>query len=89
METVETKLLNCIVQKILLAPKFKENTQRNKILRTRGTINNKLCNMIIDSGSNENTVSKVLVDVIGLSTEINPILYRIGYIKKGAETRVT
>lgn len=77
------------MQKILLASKFKENIQRNKIFRTRGTINNKLCNMIIDSGGNENIVSKVLVDVIGLSTEIHPILYRIGYIKKGAETRVT
>ena len=69
LEVDEGELLNCIVQKILLVPKFEEDNQCNKIFRTRGTINDKVCNVIIDNGSSENIVSKALVDVMGLSTE--------------------
>ena len=72
-----------------MAPKFEADNQRNKIFRTRGTINDKICNVIIDSGSTENIVFKALVDVMGLSTENHPTPYRIGWIKKGTETRVT
>ncbi|KAH9753570.1 hypothetical protein KPL71_015115 [Citrus sinensis] len=62
LEVDEGELLNCIVQKILLVPKFEEDNQCNKIFRTRGTINDKVCNVIIDNGSSENIVSKALVD---------------------------
>lgn len=75
MEVGEGKLLNCIMQKILLAPKFEKDNQRNKIFRTCGNINNKVCNMIIDSGSNEKIVLKMLVDVMGLSMEKHPVPY--------------
>lgn len=51
----EGEMLSCIVQKILLALKFKEDNQGNKILRTCGTINDKVCNVIIDSGSVKGT----------------------------------
>ena len=89
LEADEGELLNCIVQKILLAPKFEEDNQHNKIFRTRDTINDNVCNVIIDSGSSENIVSKALVDVMGLSMEKHAAPYRIGWIKKGTETRVT
>ena len=86
LEADEGELLNCIVQKILLAPKFEEDNQSNKIFKTRDTINDKVCNVIIDSGSSENIVSKALVDVMRLSTENHLVLYRIRWIKKGTET---
>ena len=73
LKTDEGELLNCIVQKILLALKFEEDNHRNKNFRIRGTINDKVCNVIIDSGSSENIVSKALVDVIGLSIEKHPV----------------
>lgn len=47
----EGEMLSCIVQKILLALKFEEDNQGNKIFRTCETINDKVCNAIIDSGS--------------------------------------
>lgn len=59
-------MLSCIVQKILLALKFKEDNQHNKIFRIRGIINDKVCKMIIDSNSSENIVLKMLLDVMGL-----------------------
>lgn len=68
LEADEGEFLNCIIQKTLLAPKFEEDTQRNKIFTTSGTINDKVCNMINDSDNSENIVSKALVDVMRLST---------------------
>ncbi|KAJ4719092.1 RNA-directed DNA polymerase [Melia azedarach] len=85
----EGEVVSCIVQKLLLAPKRKEETQRNKIFRMRGTIKNKICKVIIDSGSSENIVSKVLVNVLNLPIEKHSSPYKIGWIKKGTETRVT
>ena len=69
LEADEGEFLKCIIQKNLLAPKFKEDTQRNKIFTTNGTINDKVCNMINDNNNNENIVSKALVDVTRLSTQ--------------------
>lgn len=69
LEADEGEFLNCIIQKTLLAPKFEEDTQRNKIFTTSGTINDKVCNMINDSDNSENIVSKALVDVMRLSTQ--------------------
>lgn len=89
LEVDEGELLNCIVHKILLASKFKMDNQRNRIFRTHGTINVKVCNVIIDGGSSENRVSKALVDVIGLSTEKHLAPYGIGWLKKWTEMRVT
>ncbi|KAJ4706782.1 RNA-directed DNA polymerase [Melia azedarach] len=85
----EGEAVSCIVQKLLLAPKREEETQQNKIFRMRGTIKNKVCKVIIDSGSSENIVSKALVNALNLSTEKHPLPYKIGWIKKGTETRVT
>ncbi|KAJ4718976.1 RNA-directed DNA polymerase [Melia azedarach] len=81
--------VSCIVQKLLLAPKREEETQRNKIFRTKGTIKNKVCKVIIDIGSNENIVSKALVNALDLPIEKHSSPYKIGWIKKGTETRVT
>lgn len=60
-----------------MAPRFEKDSQRNKIFKTCGTINDKVCNMIIDSESSENIVLKELVDVIRLSTEKHLAPYRI------------
>jgi hypothetical protein len=74
---------------VLLAPKLEEPTLRHNILKTRCTINQKVCNQIIDSGSCKNIVSHKLVDTLQLKTEKHPSPYKICWIKKGAETKVT
>ncbi|KAJ4719082.1 RNA-directed DNA polymerase [Melia azedarach] len=85
----EGEAVSCIVQKLLLAPKREEETQRNKIFRTKGTIKNKVYKVIIDSGSSENIVSKALVNTLKLPTKKHLSPYKIGWIKKRTETRVT
>lgn len=51
---------NCIVQKLLLSPKQFDISQRNSLSRTRCTLNGKVCEVIVDSGSIENIVFKTL-----------------------------
>lgn len=77
LQVDEGEMLNCIVQKIVLSPKFENDNQCNKILRKRGIISDKVYNVIIDSGSIKNIISKALVNVMELSTEKYPALYRI------------
>jgi hypothetical protein len=79
---------NCIIQRVLLTPRLDEPTQRHNIFKTRCTINQKVCNLIIDSGSCENIASQGLVTALQLKTETHPSPYKISWIKKGAETKV-
>ena len=44
--------------------------------------------MIIDSGSSENIVSKVLVKTLNLKIEKHPSLYKIAWIMKGPVVQV-
>lgn len=84
----EGEAVACIVQRLLLAPKKKDDSQRHKIFRTRCTVRNNVCNIIIDSGSSENVVSKALVKTLNLKTERHPSPYKIAWIKKGPEVQV-
>lgn len=61
----EGEPMNCIIQLVLLTPKIEEDIQRHSIFRMRCTIKNLVYNMIIDSGSYENIVSKALVNTMG------------------------
>ena len=45
--------------------------------------------MIINSGSEENLVSKSLVTKLGRKKKKHPSPYKIGWIKKGTKTLVT
>ena len=74
-----------VIQRLLLTPRVEYGDQRNEIFRARCTISKRVCDLIIDSGSVENSVSKSL----GLKTEKHPSPYKIGWIKKGTETVVT
>lgn len=89
MEGDKGELVNYVIQRLLLAPKQEKKTQRHNIFKTRCTINQKVCNLIMDSGSCENIVSKALVSTLQLKVEKYPHPYKISWIKNGTETRVT
>ena len=78
-----------VVQRLLLTPKREEPSQRHKIFLTRCTVNKRVCDIIIDSGSSENIVSKVIVTKLGLQTRKHPFPYKIGWIKRGNEVKIT
>ncbi|KAK2966361.1 hypothetical protein RJ640_021505 [Escallonia rubra] len=77
-----------VIRHSMLAPPANNNQDdwlRNKIFRTRCTVEGKLCNLIIDSGSSENLISQVMVDKLKLKIERHPQPYRILWFNKGNE----
>ena len=89
IEGDEGERVSCVMRRLLLSPKNEKSSQRHSIFRTRCTIKQKVCNVIVDSGSSKNIVSRALVKALKLATEKHPSPYKIGLIKKGAEARVT
>ena len=61
---------------------------RTNIFRTRCTYGGKVCEVIIDSGSCENMVSKEMVYKLKLHCETHPYPYRITWFKKGNEVTI-
>lgn len=61
---------------------------RTNIFRTRCTSKGKVCQVIIDSGSFENMVSKEMVDKLKLKCDTHPHPYQIVWFKKGNEVTI-
>ncbi|CAA7053942.1 unnamed protein product [Microthlaspi erraticum] len=79
--------INIVLQRILLSSK--DEGQRKNLFRTHCSIQNKVCNVIVDNGSTENLVSQKLVDFLKLPTKEHENPYPLGWIKKGSQVRVT
>ena len=77
-----------VVRKMMLTYKQEENTQHHQLFRTRCTINNKPFQLIIDSGSFENIISKEVVKELKLPVAKHPHLYTIGWIKAAEKIEV-
>ncbi|XP_031398494.1 uncharacterized protein LOC116209072 [Punica granatum] len=78
-----------MVRKLMLAPKQEDQSQRNKLFRTRCNIHSHTFNLIIDSGSQENITGRAVVEKLELTVEKHPNPYSIGWIKSVGDIRVT
>ena len=74
----EQEEYNFIVRKLILSPKYGDETQHHKLFRTRCTVQGSLCDLIIDDGSQKNIISKDIMEMLQLATETHPNPYTIG-----------
>ena len=63
--------------------------QRENIFHTRCLVKDKLCSLIIDSGSCTNVASTILVEKLGLPTLKHPHPYKLQWLNDCGEVRVT
>lgn len=62
LEPYDGQRPSCVLQRVLIAPRGDtSHQQRHSLFKTRCIIHNKVCNVIIDSGSSENFVAKKLL----------------------------
>lgn len=74
--------VSLVIQRLLHTPKKENEIERHSIFKTRCTIDKRICDSIIDSGSSKNIVSKTMVDKLQFKTHKHPSTYRIGWIKE-------
>lgn len=79
-----------VIRKSLLALKddSKEDWLRINIFYTICTIAERVCKVIIDSGSCENVVSEEAVKKLQLKTDSHPNPYKLSWLKKESEVTV-
>ena len=63
-----------VVRKLMLSPKCGDETQCHNLFRIRCTVQGSLCDLTIDSGSQENILSKDVMEGLRLEMETHPNL---------------
>jgi hypothetical protein len=80
-----------MLRKVLLKPeaKFENPMQRNNLFRPSCKTKDRVCKVIIDSGSTDNLVSTDMVEKLELETTAHPKPYKVSWLKKGHQVMVT
>jgi hypothetical protein len=73
------------MHKVLLTPKKEmENlVQRNSLFRTACKTKDRVCKVIMDSGSTDNLISTEMVEKPELETTDHPNPYKVQWLQKG------
>ena len=87
--TYEDEGVSLVIRRLMYTPKKDGSIQQHNIFKTRCTVNQRVCDLIIDSGSSKNIVSKTMMDKLQLPTQSHPFPYCIGWIKNVSKTKVT
>ncbi|PKU68398.1 RNA-directed DNA polymerase [Dendrobium catenatum] len=77
-----------VLRKVLSIQKG-EPAQRHNLFRTRCTIQDRVCQVIIDSGSCENIASATLVEKLQLPTILHPKPYKLSWVRRDNELEVS
>jgi hypothetical protein len=80
-----------MMRKVLLTPeKEAENpSQRNSLFWTTCKTKDRVCKVIVDSGSTGNLISIEMVGKLELETIVHPSPYRVSWLQKGHQVNVT
>ena len=81
-EEYEKEEYTCVVRKLMLSATRGDKAQLHKLFHTRCTVQGSLCDLVINSGSQENIISKDVVERLQLEMETHPSPYVIGWIKE-------
>ena len=75
---------------LLMLEKEAENpAQRNSLFRTACKTKDRVCKVIVDSGSTDNIVSTDMVEKLELESVAHPSPYRVSWLQKGHQVNVT
>ncbi|KAJ0566766.1 putative transcription factor interactor and regulator CCHC(Zn) family [Helianthus annuus] len=66
-----------------------DNLQREALFRTRCTVRDKVCSLVIDGGSCTNVASQTMISKLNLSTESHPFPYDIHWLNEGKGIRIS
>ena len=74
-----------MLRKVLLKPEveFENPVQRNSLFRTNCKTKDRVCKVIIDSGSIDNLVSTEMVEKLELETTAHLEPYKVSWLQKG------
>lgn len=72
----------------MLYSKPSDDNQRHQIFRSKCTIWDKVCQLVIDRGSCENFVARKVMEHFHLQTKKHSHPYTVGWIKKGLTEKV-
>jgi hypothetical protein len=80
-----------MLRKILLKLEadIEKPVQRNNLFRTTCNTKDKLCKVIIDSGSIDNLVATEMVEKLELKTTAHPRPYKVSWLHKGHQVMIT
>ena len=80
-----------MMRKILLKPEKEEENpvQRNSLFRTTCNTKDRVCKVIVDSGSTDNLVSTGMVEKLEMGMIEHPSPYRVSWLQKGHQVNVT
>jgi hypothetical protein len=80
-----------MMRKVLLTPEkeVENSVQRTIIFRTSCKTKDRVCKVIVDSGSMDNVISTVMVEKLELEMNDHPSPYRVSWLQKGHQVTVT
>jgi hypothetical protein len=65
------------------------SAQRNRLFQTACKTKDKVCKVIVDSGSTNNLISTKMVEKLELETTEHPSPYKVSWLQKGHQVNVT
>jgi hypothetical protein len=80
-----------MMHKVLLTPEkeVEDTAQRNRIFRTACKTKDRVCKVIMDSGSTDNLISTEMVEKLELEMTDHPSPYKVSWLQKGHQVNVT